>query len=348
MKTYCKNLVIEKRMIVAAYQKWLTAQSGHKNAWRVLEEYGCAQSLIDEIYSEISSRSLTFKSIHRYRYIEKTNGKERLIGVESVKQQVVDYLAIDCLEQFLKAKIGFYQVASIKGKGQLFAAKTAQKWVKQNPSTYWVHLDIRKCYPSIKPDLVMAILRKYVRSDDVLYVCKSLLSTYSNELEIGSYFSLRISQLVLSFGYHYLENLAFERRGRRLPLLDHQLWYADDVFLLSRNKRALKQAAKKLTEFFTQHFSLQIKDWKVCRLPNEPIDVVGFRIGQDSITLRSSIFLRARRAFLQFEKQPTLEAAYRVCSYWGWLKNSDTFLFQQKIDAQRIFNSARRLISERN
>ena len=61
----------------------------------------------------------------------------------------------------------------------------------------------------------MCILRRYIRNQDVLYVCETLLATYGDGLEIGSYFSLRMAQLVLSFGFHAVEGMHKTRRGSR-------------------------------------------------------------------------------------------------------------------------------------
>ena len=118
LKSYCKGLVITRGDVAAAYEKWRRALAGHKNAWRVEAEHGSADALIDELAREISQRSLTLRPIHRYERVEPTNGKRRIIGVESVKQQVLDYAVIGALEPFLSAKIGYWQVAGVPGKGQ--------------------------------------------------------------------------------------------------------------------------------------------------------------------------------------------------------------------------------------
>ena len=198
LKSYCKGLRIDGTLVCRAYESWLDAPAGKKNAWRVADEHGSADALIAEIEREIASRALALRPIKRYRHREPTNGKMRIIGVESVKQQVCDYVAIEALGELLRAKVGFWQVSSVKGKGQLMAANAVGRWVQEGG--YFVHLDVRKCYPSIKADVVMRTLRRYVRSPDVLYLCETLLSTYGGGLEIGSYFSLRMAQLVLSFG----------------------------------------------------------------------------------------------------------------------------------------------------
>lgn len=345
VKTYCKSLTIDRAHVHAAFDAWALSQAGRKNAPRVIEEHGSAEALIDEIASEISRRALTFRPIRRYERREPSNGKVRLIGVESVKQQVCDYVAVTALEPLLAAKVGHYQVASVKGKGQLYTARSIRRWASDGG--YWVKVDVRKCYPSIRHEIVTGILKRYVRSDDVLYLTATLLGTYGRGLDIGSYFSLRMAQLVLSFGYHHLESLGTARRGKRRSLISHQLWYMDDVLLMSASKRDLRVATRSLEKYLSSTLGLDLKPWKICRVgDDEPIDMAGFVARPDRLTIRSSIFLRARRAFLQFDRRPTLTAARRVCSYWGWITHTDSRSFMNSSDALAIKNRAAALISE--
>lgn len=344
MKTYCKHLVIDRSFVEAAYREWSRAEAGHKNLYRVTEEHGSVENLIDEITSEIQNRTLDFRPIRRYERVEPTSGKVRVIGIESVKQQVVDYVAVECLKPLLAAKIGFYQVASVKGKGQLFAAKTIRKWARDGG--YWVHLDVRKCYPSISHGVVMGILRRYVRSPDVLYVASRLLATYGSGLDIGSYFSLRMAQLVLSQAYHHVEGLGKVRRGKRRSLITRQLWYMDDCLLMSRDKRDLKMAIRALERFMDSELGLTIKPWKICKVgDDEPIDMAGFVTRPGRTTIRASIFLRARKAFRRFARHPSLTLARRVCSYWGWVTHADSRRFIARAHLVEVQRSARALVS---
>ena len=340
MKSYCKGLRIDGALIGRAYESWLNAPAGKKNAWRVQDEYGSADALIDEIEREIETRTLTLRPIKRYRHQEPTNGKLRVIGVESVKQQICDYVAVEALNGLLCAKVGFWQVSSVKGKGQLMAAKAVSRWVQEGG--YFVHLDVRKCYPSIKADVVMRLLGRYIRSPDVLYLCGALLATYGGGLEIGSYFSLRMAQLVLSCGYHEVEGMHKERRGRLVPLVAHQLWYADDVYLFGRDKRDLRMAARRLQRFLLKGFGLTVKPWKVCRVgDDEPVDVVGYTVRPRRMTLRGSLFLRACRAMRTYRRHPTLRRARRATSYGGWFRHADCAGAWRGNGFDRVFRQAR-------
>ena len=151
---------MDEPLIHAAYYDWYYHAAGKKNRWRVVDEYGTADALMHEIASELESRTISFVPIKRYSHIESTNGKLRIIGIESIKQQVCDYIAVKALSPLLEAKVGYWQTASIEGKGQLMLVGACQRYLQD--CKYHVHVDVRKCYPSIKTDVVKSILRKYV------------------------------------------------------------------------------------------------------------------------------------------------------------------------------------------
>ncbi len=324
MKSYCKGLVIDSGLVWQAYETWETKPSGRKNGWRVEKEYGGAEALVTEISEEIRERRLTLQPIRRYEHIEPTNGKTRVIGISSVKQQICDYVAVLALEPMLEAKVGYYQVASVPNKGQKLCRIALKGWVSS--AKYHVKADIRQCYPSISHELVMRKLRKYVRSEDVLYLCETLLGTYDQGgLEIGSYFALRMAQFILSFAYHHAEALGRRRRGRWTPLVRHQIWHMDDMLLIGTSKRDLKVAMRSLEAYLRDELGLSVKRWKIARTSDsEPLDMGGFVVRRHKVTLRASLFLRAGRAFRRFSRRHTLGLACRCCSYWGWFKHSDS------------------------
>lgn len=348
MKTYCRGLTINRAIVEEAYREWLEAPAGKKNGWRVAREYGGADALIDEVADEIRGRRLSFRPIHRYDHVEHTNGKVRTIGVASIKQQLVDYVVVHCCEEFLSARAGHYQAASVKGKGGLFAMRSIKRWVSGGgPSLFFVKMDVRKCYPSTSHAVVMRIFGKYIGSADVLYCIESLLATYDHGgLEIGSYFSLRAEQLVLSFAYHHVEGLAKERRGKRRRLVAHQLWYMDDVLLISRDKRDLRMAARSLGRYMSDELGLQLKPWKICRVgEDEPIDMAGYVVRPSHVEVRAGTFLRGRRAFKRFARKPGLKRARRVTSFMGYFRHADCQLLMERDDMHATMRAARRYVS---
>lgn len=343
MKSYCKGLRVDRELVAAAYEKWRSGDSGRKNEWRVYQEHGSPDALIDEIAREVRERRLSFRPIRMYD--RRDSRKVRRIGQESVKQQVANYVAVEAMSDFLDARIGFYQVSSVAGKGSVFASRAVRSWVRED-GLYWVHLDVHKCYQSLGHGEITEILNRYVRSSDVLYLCDVLLTTYERGLNIGSYFSLKMAQLALSFGYHEVESMHSVRRGRSKRLVTHQLWYADDVYLFSHDKRDLKVAVHHLQAYLKRLLGVGLNRWKVCVMGDqEPPDVAGYVCRRGRTTIRSSIYLHIRRTFLRFDRAPTDALARSVCSYWGWLKHSDSREATRQNGYDRIFRRARRRIS---
>jgi len=321
MKTY-KIAPLDMEAARKGLESWLSKDSGKKNAFRIEREHGSKENLLSEIVSEIASRTLTFRPIRRGERIEPTNGKVRVIGVESVKQQVCDHIACVALEPLLNAKVGFYQVASVKGKGQSMCRRVLKRWVRD--ARYHVKLDVRKCYQSTSHEVVMRILKKYVKGDDILYLCSALLSTYRQGLEIGSHFSLRIMQLVLSFAYHEVEGMGKLRRGRWKSLVCHQIWYMDDILLIGTDKRDLRVATRRLEKYMRDELGLTLKPWKIAKTSRtEPFDLGGWVVSVGRCSLRGATFLRAMRALRKFVRASSPKNAKRFMAYWGWIVNGN-------------------------
>lgn len=325
-----------------AYDAWLKSRAGRKHSEEVALIYGSPDTLIKEIYHEIAGRALTFPAIRFFLRREKTNGKIRLIGVQSIKQQVCDYLVVRALQGFLDAKLGYFQCASVPGKGQIFAKRHNEEWYAEGG--YFVKMDVRKCYPSIDQDVLMAYLKKHVGSADIIYVIESTLANYPDGgLNIGSYLSQYLANLVLSIVYHHIEDLHKFRRGKRHSLVTHQLWYMDDLVMFSRSKRDLAMAAREVERFIGSELHMSVKPWKVCKCGADALDMVGYVIDESGTRLRPQLFLRSRRAFKRMRRDPGVQRARRCISYWGFLKNSDCG--QLRLEFKETFDKSKQIVS---
>lgn len=344
MKSYCKSLAIDEGMVSDALDDWLRHTSGHKNRWRVEEEFGSAMSLVGEIATEIRERRLKLRPMRSYQHIDGPRGKERTITVESVKQQVCDYLAVHAITPMLNARLGFWQYGSAHVRNNIELAHAVKGW--EHDSAYWVHLDVRKCYQSIGTGMLKRMLHKYIRSSDVRYLLDVLLDMHGWALTLGSFLSLRLAQWVLSFGYHYVESLHKERRGKNVALVSHQCWYMDDIWLFSRRKRDLQAAARMLEAFLSREFGLRLHTWQVCTVGNdEPVDVAGYIVRPDRITIRSCAFLRAFRSLRRYRRGPTLKRARSLVSHKGQWTHTDSAGFAARHDALGTVRSAQAYIS---
>ena len=342
MKTWLRGHSVTLDEVRGAYEAWLKSRAGKKHHDKVGKLYGSPDALIEEIHREIKERDLRFAPIRYFMRREKTNGKVREIGIQSIKQQVCDYLCVMALQGMLDAKLGYYQCASVPGKGQVFAKTHLEEWYAEGG--YFGKHDIRKCFPSVDRAVLMAYLEKHVGSTDIIYVIEAAMANYGGDgLNIGSYLSQYLANLVLSIAYHHIEDMHKVRRGKRRSLITHQLWYMDDLVMFSKSKRDLVIAMRDVERFIADELHMTVKPWKVCKCGADALDMVGFVISDQGTKLRPQLYLRSRRAFKRMARKPCVSRARRCVSYWGFLKHSDCGLFRQECKA--TFDDSRRYVA---
>lgn len=354
MKTYCKDVdITDREFIRAAFRDFASGKKTRRDMRDFFAEND-EDDVIEEVRRAIITRTVEVGDITYFRRIEPINGKERTIGRETPMHQLYDYVAVHGLMALFCAKIGFYQCASLPGKGQALAHRSIKRWVREGKARYFVKIDVRKYYPSIDAEVLMSMLRRDVRNDDLLYLVEYLIGRFDAGLSIGSFLSQYLANYYLSYAYHHaterLEKVRLNKRTgvvTRKRLIDHCLFYMDDVLLMGHDKRDLKMAVRQLVKYMADCLHLEVKPWKVCVVGKEPIDMVGFVFYPHKTVIRAAIFVRARRAFARTRKMDriTLRAAYRCIAYWGYFKHSDTKRFVAANDIKDTFERCKDVVS---
>lgn len=337
MRSFCKRGITVSD-VYSAYDRWRHGTSGPSNYEKLIrsgvygnDECQIRRRMCRAIHTEIKQRKLKFPKIRYKDIVEPSNGKVRKIGMQSPKQQVADYLAVDMLQEMFDRHIGYFQTASLPGKGQVFAKRYLQRWVQKNK--YYVKLDVRKYYPSVDGDMLLKRIGKYVSSGDVRYLVESIVRSYGRGLNIGSYLSQYLANWYLSSLYHHIEDDCYRVvRGKRKRLAKNMLFYMDDVVLMSNSKKDLKMAARDISRFARSELLLDVKPWKICSIYGEPLDMVGYRFYPNgAVSMRSGVYKRGRRAVKAYRMDASsLHHAYRVVSYNGFYVNSDSYIATRK------------------
>lgn len=219
-------------------------------------------------------------------------------------------------------------------------------------------LDVRKYYPSIDRPTLKAMLTRDVGDPILLRLVFHLIDRYQgdNGLNIGSYLSQWLANYYLSHAYHWIESpaMTIERISRRTGeitrrrLITHQLWYMDDLLLIGTSKRDLKIAARRIVRYLKDTLKLDVhEEWNCKRLDLEPIDMVGYTFRPHGrVNIRSGVFLRARRTFNRARRRPmTEQLARRCCSYYGYLRNSDSIQYRRRHRIDSTMRRATRYLS---
>ena len=310
--------------------------------------YPFTEIAISEIQAEIIGGNMSFPQIWYREKIDGSSGKVRRIGIQNIKQQLYDYIAVEALKPVLK-RIGEYQYASIEGRGTVKGKEVISDWIRNRNMRYFVKLDVRKCFESIDHGKMMEFLRRRVKNEPLLHLIETMLGSFERGLSIGSYLSQYLCNLYMSILYHEIkENMCRTRKGKRgnkrVNLVRHCLIYMDDILLIGPRKRDLEKAAK-LTVRKASEMGLEIKpNYQVRQIDGNCIDMLGFKIYRTHTGIRGRTFLRVRRSFRRARKRLTEGVARKCLSYYGYLKHTNSRRFQRKWKVRRTIKKCKGVI----
>lgn len=391
MRTYCKNVdPADPAILGAAVEKFLSGKTnrntvarwmcgffdhcGVRRMKRILADRTSEQrkhviaTVVDWLREKITSRTLVFTPIRVTQRKDRCSGKIRAIGTQSVEQSVMDHVAVICLKE-LFAKIGRNQMASIPGRGCLRGAQRVARWLEEDTTLrYFVKLDAKKCYESIKPEYVIDYVRRYVKNGDVLYVLETILANHTDGLSIGSYLSQWLCNLYMSRIYHFIEDsLHTYRRSKRIRYAGRFLFYMDDMLLISSNAKNLRKAVEAVREYaaaigVTVTAKQGVRDMRKpsCRVEKRKADgrkrvhaipMMGYRILPGRLLASKKIWTESKRAAaacldkLEADAKVSLAQARLYFSRHGHVKYGTRPLQRRRMRVQYILTESSTTIS---
>lgn len=306
--------------------------------------YPIVEIIISDLRKEIISGSISFPRIWYRDKTDSSSGKIRRIGIQNIKQQLYDYIAVEGMRPILK-RIGEYQYASIPGRGTTKGKQVISRWIKNRNMRYFVKLDVKKCFESIDHNLLVEFLEKHIKNEKLVWLIRTLINSFEKGQSIGSYLSQYLCNLYMSVIYHYIMECLYKtRRGKRISLIRHCVVYMDDILLIGSRKRDVEMAVKKIIQK-ADEMGLAIKDnWQVRSIDEIPIDMMGFKIYRTHVEIRGRIFLRVRRSFRRARKRLTFRTAKKCISYYGYLKHTDSRKIQKKWNVNKIIKKCKGVI----
>lgn len=205
MKTYCKHSrITEPAFVRDCIERFLKGKRSRRDVNDFLSRHPDLDSLSRQIADEIGRGEYRFAPIRYFRRVEPISGKIRIIGRESIRHQIYDYVCGTALMPLFRAKVGRWQTASIPGRGIADARRAIKRWVREPSSKVFVKLDVRKCYPSISREVLKRLLSRDVGDKRLLALTFHLIDQYAGDdgLNIGSYLSQWLANYYLSYAYH--------------------------------------------------------------------------------------------------------------------------------------------------
>ena len=312
---------------------------------------GIIDTIVDGIRQEILNEEFVWKPIwytHRWE-----NGKLRRIGIQDIKQQLYDYIAVEGLAEVLRKKIGYYQCAAIPNKGQVMGMRAIKRWLRNKGLRYAWKGDARHYYENIDIDKLKELLERYVDNKLLLKLTYALIGSFEKGLSIGSYLSQYLANFYMSFAYHYSEELFKTRKHRngteeKVRLIRKQLFYMDDIMFASNSLKDLKMAVRRFRKWIFENLGITIKEEEeYIDLQTGYIDMMGFLISRKKVIVRPRIFRRYRKDIKKVRKTGEILSycARRIMSRNGWLTNAQCRHRSKRNKADKIIKLSKEMIS---
>jgi len=193
------------------------------------------------------------------KYIKKSNGKLRFIGIPTVKDRIVQRACLFVLEpifeaDFLDCSLGFRPVEGLRERcinqhikteftykipPQHVAVLVVMNNIRQGRSTAY-NLDIENCFDTLNHELIFSNLMLRIKDPIILKLIKQWLNAEIVEGNSNYYFSAKgvvqgnvISPLLANIALHSFDKLWYEKNGPSDKYNSELVRYADDFVIMS-------------------------------------------------------------------------------------------------------------------
>lgn len=246
-------------------------------------------------------------------------GKDRVVfDVDYFPHRIVHWALMLQIRKILMDYIGPHSFAAMKGRGSQQALCLLSRYLKDKEyARYCLRTDVKKYFPSINKDKLMAKLRRKIKDPDVIWLCEEIIYGFPGPgLPIGNYTS------------QYFANYYFADIYRHMKHVFHCkyiLGYMDDWLILGSTKSWLRRAKKRLEKLMGDE-SLTLKDnWQIFPV-TQGIGFVGYRTFPGYRLLKRTTKVRLRRACNSIRRTHPFDAESdphsigTLASYHGILK----------------------------
>src|SRR5437763_4207137 len=309
--------VYRKDVLVYAYERCQAngGAAGVDNQTFENIEAHSRERWLDELTQELKSRTYQPQPVRR-GYIPKPDGKQRPLGIPTIRDRVVQTAAVLVLEPIFEADLTAEQYAYRADRSALDAVQHVHKLIKTGHGQI-VDADLSGYFDSIPhAELLKSVARRVV-DGAMLHLIRMWLqapveetdehgrkhrSTRNRDEGRGTPQGAPISPL-LSNLYMRRSVLGWKQLGHEKRLKAYIVNYTDDLVICCR--RNAEEALATMRGIMTK-LKLTVNETKtrVCKLPEEKFDFLGYTFGR-------CYSPKTRRAYLG--STPSKKRVQRVC-----------------------------------
>jgi len=285
--------VYRKDVLAYAYERWAAnggAAGVDEQTFQDIEQYG-RERWLDELTQELKSRTYQPQPVRRV-YIPKPDGKQRPLGIPTIRDRVVQTAAVLVLEPIFEADLPAEQYAYRADRSALDAVQHVHKLINTGHGQI-VDADLSSYFDSVPHAELMKSVARRVVDGAMLHLIKMWLeapveetdergnkrrSTRNRDEGRGTPQGSPISPL-LSNLYMRRFVLGWKQLGHEKRWKAYIVNYADDLVICCRvgAEQALTAMRRMMS---TLKLTVNENKTRVCHLPGEKFDFLGYTFGR--------------------------------------------------------------------
>ncbi len=264
--------------------------------------------MLDEVEVMLKNETYTFGPMHSFVVYEP---KERLVHCPPFfPDRILHHLIVTELAPIVRNNLIRDVYGALEGRGISQAFERMWQFVKGRGDWYFVSFDIRKCYPTLKHEVLKDRLAHLIKDKRFLSINYALIDSHSPGIPIGNGTSVEYLNIYLSIIDHY---------AKEQMRIKYYIRFADNTIMIVRNKaeahKAFSDIAQKIGEL-----GITIKNNVRIAPVDYGIDFIGGIFYSTHIMLRPSIkkSMVKQRNWLMKINAPDELFKRKMGTYLGW------------------------------
>ena len=337
------NQIISEESLFSA---WDTFKKDKRSKKDVLQFEWNLEKNIFQLHRDLQSK--------RYRHgpyssFNINDPKPRNIHKATVRDRILHHAVFTALNPIFEPTFIANSFSCRVGKGTHKGVDTLNQIARgvsrnNHRPCFALKCDVKKFFASVDHRVLLGIIRKRIRDEDVLWLLEEIIGSFSSDystlferkgLPIGNLTSQLFANVYLN---------AFDQFVKNELKIKRYLRYTDDFVIISDNKPYLENLITPISEFLHNHLKLSLHPKKVSiRTYYQGIDFLGYVVLPHYRLLRTKtkqrIYRKLRQRVSEYRSgtitQETLEQSLQ--SYLGVLSHADAYQLSQDLQNQLWF-----------